>query len=43
VSDEFLEKWGFAISEYGEIVDSTGTVVLRAATADAIKKALTYL
>jgi hypothetical protein len=43
VSDEFLEKWGFSISEYGEIVDSTGTVVMRAATADAIKKALTHL
>lgn len=43
VSDEFLGKWGFSISEYGEIVDNTGTVVLRAATVDAVKKALTYL
>jgi hypothetical protein len=43
VSDEFLGKWDFSISEYGEIVDNTGTVVLRAATVDAVKKALTYL
>lgn len=43
VSDEFLGKWSFSISEYGEIVDNTGTVVLRAATVDAVKKALTYL
>jgi hypothetical protein len=43
VSDEFLGKWGFSISEYGEIVDGTGIVVLKAATVDAVKKALTYL
>jgi hypothetical protein len=29
---------GGAISEYGEIVDGTGIVVLKAATEDAVKK-----
>lgn len=43
ISEEFLGKWDFTVSEYGEIVDGTGTVVLRAATVDAVKKALTYL
>ncbi len=43
ISEQFLGKWGFSTSEYGEILDSTGTVVLRAATVDAIKKSLTYL
>jgi hypothetical protein len=31
------------MSEYGEIVDGTGIVVLKAATVDAVKKALNYL
>lgn len=43
ISEDFLGKWGFSISEYGEIVDGNGAVVLRAATVDAVKKALTYL
>lgn len=43
ISDEFLGKWGFSLSEYGEIIDSSGNVVLRPATVDAVKKALTYL
>ncbi|KPQ26802.1 MAG: hypothetical protein HLUCCX14_17300 [Marinobacter excellens HL-55] len=43
ISDEFLGKWGFSISAYGEIVDDSGTVVLRSATVDAVKKALTFL
>lgn len=43
VSDDFLNKWGFSISEYGEIVDASGTVVLRAATSDAVRKALNFL
>ncbi|MFE8070127.1 gamma-mobile-trio protein GmtX [Marinobacteraceae bacterium S3BR75-40.1] len=43
ISGEFLNKWGFSISEYGEIIDDSGTVVMRAATVDAVKKALTYL
>lgn len=43
VSKEFLDKWGFSISEYGEIMDRTGCVVLRAGTVDAVKKALNYL
>jgi len=43
ISEEFLGKWAFSVSEYGEILDGTGTVVLRAATVDAVKKAITYL
>lgn len=43
ISEEFLGKWDFARSEYGEIVDSKGAVVLRAATVDAVKKALAFL
>ncbi len=43
ISEEFLGKWRFSVSEYGEIVDDTRTVVLRAATVDAVKKSLTYL
>lgn len=43
ISEEFLGKWDFTVSEYGEIVDGAGTVVLRAATVDAVKKALTFL
>lgn len=43
ISEEFLDKWGFSISEFGEVVDSTGSVVLKAATVDAVNKALTYL
>ena len=43
VSEEFLGKWEFSVSEYGEVVDSSGAIVLRAATIDAVKKALTYL
>ena len=43
VSDEFLDKWRFAVSEFGEIIDSSGSVVLKAATVDAVKKALKYM
>lgn len=43
VSDEFLNKWGFSISEYGEIVDRTGAVVLKTATVDAVRKSLSCL
>ena len=43
ISTEFLGKWDFSISEYGEIVDANETVVLKIATVDAIRKALTYL
>lgn len=43
ISEEFLGKWEFSISKYGEIVDGSGSVVLRTATVDAVKKALTYL
>lgn len=43
ISEEFLGTWGFSVSEYGEVLDGNGTVVLRAATVDAVKKAITYL
>ena len=43
ISEQFLTKWQFSISEYGEIVDSDSNVVLRTATVDAVKKALSYL
>lgn len=43
ISDQFLRKWEFSISEYGEVIDGNDNVVLKAATADAVKKALTYL
>lgn len=43
ISDEFLGKWSFSLSEYGEIIDSSGNIVLRPATVDAVKKALAYL
>lgn len=43
ISKQFLVKWQFSISEFGEIVDADSNVVLRAATVDAVKKALTYL
>nr|WP_305071840.1 gamma-mobile-trio protein GmtX [Providencia sp. M-8] len=43
ISEEFLGKWDFSISEFGEVVDSSGAVVLRAATIDAVKKALINL
>ncbi|WP_417509598.1 gamma-mobile-trio protein GmtX [Methylophaga sp.] len=40
ISEEFIRKWNFSISEYGEIIDGNGTVVLKAATVDAVNKAL---
>ena len=43
ISDQFLKKWHFAVSEYGEIVDRNNNVVLRPATVNAIKKALAHL
>ena len=43
ISDKFLNKWGFTVSEYGEIIDGSGKVVLRFGTIDALNKALTYL
>jgi hypothetical protein len=38
ISEQFLSKWQFSISEYGEVIDSNNTVVLKAATVDAVKK-----
>jgi hypothetical protein len=43
ISDKFLNKWSFTVSEYGEVVDGSGVVVLRSGTVDAVNKALTYL
>lgn len=43
ISEQFLTKWQFSVSEYGEIVDNNNNVVLVTATVDAVKKALTYL
>jgi len=43
LSEQFLAKWQFSISEYGEIIDGNSTVVLKAATVDAVKKALAQL
>jgi len=43
ISEQFLAKWQFSISEYGEVIDGNSTVVLKAATVDAVKKALAQL
>ena len=43
ISEQFLAKWQFSLSEYGEFIDSDNNVVLKAATVDAVKKALTHL
>ncbi len=43
LSDDFLVKWGFSISNYGEVIDANEAVVLKAATADAVRKALAFL
>jgi len=43
ISEEFLRKWDFSVSEYGEVLDGGGVVVLRSATVDAVKKALNCL
>ena len=43
ISKDFQRKWAFSETVYGEIVDSNEKVVLKAATIDAIKKALSNL
>lgn len=43
ISDDFLKKWDFTTSQYGEVLDSSGEVVMKASTVDAVKKALSYL
>lgn len=43
ISDQFLAKWQFTVSEYGEVLDINSNVILKAATVDAVKTALTYL
>lgn len=43
ISEKFLKTWDFSKTEFGEIVDSNGAVVLRAATVSAVEKALSSL
>lgn len=43
LSDEFLKKWGFKTTQYGEVLDSKGNAIFKAATTDAIRKALVFL
>jgi hypothetical protein len=43
ISNEFVGKWNFRATEFGEVVDEGGQVVFKAATIDAIKKALNNL
>lgn len=43
ISSEFVGKWNFRATEFGEVVDDGGQVVFKAATIDAIKKALNKL
>jgi len=43
LSDEFLKKWSFKATEYGEIIDTNNNVVFKAATLDALRKAITFL
>lgn len=43
ISKQFLTKWQFSVSQYGEIIDEYSNVVLRAGTVDAVKKALIHL
>lgn len=43
LSQQFLEKWNFKKTEYGELIDENGNVVFKAATTDALEKALRYL
>ena len=40
---EFLGKWEFSMSEYGETAGGAGNVFLKAAIVDAARKALAYL
>ena len=43
ISVQFLATQQFSISEYGEVIDGNSAVVLKAATVDAVKKALAKL
>jgi len=43
ISNAFQQKWNFSETVYVELVDSNNNVVLKAASIDAIKKALNYL
>lgn len=43
LSDEFLKKWSFKTTQYGEVLDSKGNAIFKAATTDAIRKALVFL
>lgn len=43
LSDEFLRKWDFKTTQYGEVLDAKGNIIFKAATIDAIRKALSFL
>lgn len=43
ISSQFQKKWDLQPNEYGELVDSNSKPVFKAATIDAIRKALEYL
>jgi hypothetical protein len=43
ISPEFQKTWGFKATEFGELVDQNNKPVFKAATIDAIKKALEHL
>src|SRR5690554_2654423 len=43
LSDEFLRKWDFQTTQYGEVLDAKGNIIFKAATIDAIRKALNFL
>lgn len=43
LSDAFIKKWNFKTTQYGEVLDSKGNTIFKAATTDAIRKALIFL
>lgn len=43
LSKSFRNKWHFSETEYGELVDENNQIIFKAATIDAIKKALLHL
>lgn len=43
LSKSFQNKWHFSETEYGELIDENNQVIFKAATIDAIKKALLHL
>ncbi|WP_439862208.1 gamma-mobile-trio protein GmtX [Pseudomonas sp. MBLB4136] len=43
LSEEFMNKWGFRKGEKGDLLDQSGTRVLKPGTVEAIEKALRHL